>query len=254
MSLHAQPVAVEAILPWRERYRTEMGCQIVHDSLHARVGWTEPYLLRAEGALVGYGSLLVGGPWRGTRTVFEFYVAPEHRVRSAELFAALITVSGGNVFCFQTNDVQAMALLASFGREIATERIVFADRSKTTLTLEGARVRRVTAADAPKLFAHREEPIGEWLVELDGVVAATGGIALHYNRPYGDLYLEVAEAFRRRGIGSFLLQELKRISYEQGNIPGARCRPENLASCQTLRRAGFVPCAEILNGKISPAV
>jgi len=31
------------------------------------------------------------------------------------------------------------------------------------------------------------------VVEVEGEVAATGGILFHYNRPYGDIYLEVVQ-------------------------------------------------------------
>jgi hypothetical protein len=31
------------ILGLRERYREEMNCQIVHDSIHRRTGWTLPH-------------------------------------------------------------------------------------------------------------------------------------------------------------------------------------------------------------------
>jgi len=88
-------------------------------------------------------------------------------------------------------------------------------------------------------------------VEVEGKVAATGGILFHYNRPYGDIYMDVAESFRRRGLGSFLVQELKRVCYEGGNIPAARCNPGNIASRRTLQKAGFVPCGNILNGSVS---
>ena len=30
-------------------------------------------------------------------------------------------------------------------------------------------------------------------MEVDGEVAATGGILFHYNRPYDDIYMDVAE-------------------------------------------------------------
>jgi GNAT superfamily N-acetyltransferase len=73
----------------------------------------------------------------------------------------------------------------------------------------------------------------------------------HYNRPYGDIYMDVAESFRRRGVGSFLVQELKRACYEGGNIPAARCNPGNIASRRTLQKSGFVPCGNILNGSVS---
>jgi len=60
--------------------------------------------------------------------------------------------------------------------------------------------------------------------------------------------MEVIEAFRRRGLGSYLVQELKRACYELGAVPGARCSPTNIASRRTLQRAGFVPFAQILIG------
>jgi len=71
------------------------------------------------------------------------------------------------------------------------------------------------------------------------------------DRPYGDSYMDVAESFRRRGLGAFLVQELKRICYEGGSIPAARCNTGHIASRLTLQKAGFVPCANILNGSVS---
>ena len=50
---------------------------------------------------------------------------------------------------------------------------------------------------------------------------------------------------------SFLVQELKRVCYEGGSVPAARCNPKNIASRKTLQNAGFVPCGHILNGTIA---
>jgi hypothetical protein len=50
--------------------------------------------------------------------------------------------------------------------------------------------------------------------------------------------------------GAYFVQELKRIAYEMGGIPAARCSPENVASRKTLQKAGFVPFAHILVGPI----
>jgi GNAT superfamily N-acetyltransferase len=83
------------------------------------------------------------------------------------------------------------------------------------------------------------------------VVAAGGDILFHYNRPYGDIYMKVAEPFRRRGVGTYLVQELKRVCYQGGSVPAARCNPTNIASRQTLQRAGFVPCGHIVKGTVS---
>ena len=62
--------------------------------------------------------------------------------------------------------------------------------------------------------------------------------------------MDVAEAFRRRGLGAFIVQELKRVCYEGGSVPAARCGADNVPSRRTLQKAGFVPCGHILNGRL----
>ena len=61
-----QPVAtltsLKEILPLRERCRQEMSCQITHDSMHYREGWTWPYQLQLSEAAVGYGRVAIAGP------------------------------------------------------------------------------------------------------------------------------------------------------------------------------------------------
>ena len=63
--------------------------------------------------------------------------------------------------------------------------------------------------------------------------------------------MAVAEPFRRRGLGSYLVQELKRVCYRDGNVPAARCNTTNVASRKTLQKAGFVPCGHILVGSVT---
>jgi len=242
MEFLAKPVSGQEISPWRDLYRQEMNCQIVHDFMHSRQGWTQPYLLEVGGAAVGYGSILIAGPWTGTRTVFEFYVVPKHRSRVFDLFSSLLTVSDATAIKAQTNDALLTVMLHTWAHSITSEKIVFEDKLTTTHSLDGV------------LFRHREESDSGWALEVDGAVAATGGILCHYNRPYGDIYMEVAEPFRLRGFGCYIVQELKRVCYELGSIPSARCNTENVASRKTLQKAGFVPCAHILSGTLGPRV
>jgi GNAT superfamily N-acetyltransferase len=250
MRPHAKLASAEEILPLRTRHREEMNCQIVHDSIHTREGWTLSYLLEL-GAVAGFGSVAIGGPWKEKPTVFEFYVLPEHRSRAFNLFEAFLAASGARFFEVQTNDVLPTVMALTYGRDIGTEKIVFHDRLTTGHPSGGATLRRITSEDEIRLCVEERAGGGEWHLEIDGNVAAKGGILFHYNRPYGDIYMEVAEPFRRRGLGSYLVQELKRVCYELGAVPCARCNPTNIASRQTLQRAGFVPFAHILNGSIA---
>src|SRR5271165_6987298 len=106
MHIDVSVVSGEETLALRDLYRREMNCQIVLDSWHGR-GWTDSYLIRLDGRVVGYG--LVGG-----------------------------------------------------------------------------------------VRAERKE--------------------IHYNVPYGDIFMAVAEPLRRRGYGGYLIQELKRVCYEMGRV------------------------------------
>jgi GNAT superfamily N-acetyltransferase len=223
-----------------------MNGQIVHDSLHSRAGWTQSYLLKAGATIVGYGAIAVGGPWRNTRTVFEFYVSPEYRSRIFDLFETLVAGAGITAFEVQTNDILLTIVLHAWCHNASSDKIIFHDKLTTTLPSNGAVLRRAIPEDVAQIFSHRDQPVGDWLLEVNG------GILFHYNKPYGDIYLEVAALFRRHGLGSYLLQELKRICYEGGSVPCVRCRATNLPSIKTIQKAGFAPCAHVLVGPLSP--
>src|SRR5690242_16735902 len=87
LQLAATVAAFQEIVLWRDMYRAEMNCQIIHDSIHSRSGWTVEYMLRASGAPVGYGSIAVGGPWKDKPTIYEFFVLPHFRLRLFDLFS-----------------------------------------------------------------------------------------------------------------------------------------------------------------------
>jgi len=241
------------IAAFRKQYRQEMNCQIVHDSIHRRAGWTITYVLETGGTPVGYGSVALGGPWKDKPALFEFYVAPEQRARAFALFEALLSASGAGFMEIQSNDTLLAVMLHTYAREIESEKIVFRDKLTTSLPAPGARLRCVTSDEDAKVHIEQRQGGTEWVLDLEGQVVGQGGILFHYNRPYGDIYMEVAEPFRRRGLGSYFVQELKRVAYELGAIPCARCSPTNVASRQTLQRAGFVPYAHMLTGVVGQA-
>jgi GNAT superfamily N-acetyltransferase len=252
MTAEARLCSVEEILPMRELYREEMNCQITHDSIPRREGWTLAYLLTLNGTNVGYGLIAIAGPWKDKPTVVEYYVAPTHRTRVFDLFEAFVAASSAQFIEIQTNATLLTAMLHLWAPDAVSESIVFHDRITTALPSNGATLRRVNSLEESLQCVERRRGSSEWLLEVDGQTVATGGIAFHYNRPYGDIYMEVGEPYRRRGLGSYLVQELKRVCYEElSSIPCARCNPTNVASRHTLQKAGFVPCAHILTGSIT---
>ncbi len=186
MELSVKQTTFEEIESWRDLYRQEMNCQIIHDSIHSRSGWTLEYFLSAGGAPVGYGSIAVAGPWKDKPTLYEFYVLPYYRSFLFDLFSVLLSASGANRIETQSNDSILTAMLHTFAHDVVSESILYHDKLTTTLAPAEAFFRRAIASDDPKIPA--DQLFSHGVVEVAGAVAAKGGILFHYNRPYGDIY------------------------------------------------------------------
>ena len=70
MQAQAKLSSAQDVLPLRTRFREEMNCQIVHDSIHRRDGWTLCHVLNLGGVAAGFGSVAIGGPWKDKPTHF----------------------------------------------------------------------------------------------------------------------------------------------------------------------------------------
>jgi GNAT superfamily N-acetyltransferase len=243
MHIDVKQVDVAKIHALRDLYRQEMDCQIIHDSLHRR-GFNDSYLIWVDGKVAGYGTVTSG---QDEHKVFErgilneFYLLPACRAFAVPVFRQLLAVSEATQIQAQTNDALLMLMVYDFATDISSDRILFHDAFTTNLSVSDAVFRQATQADAQE---------DNWLVEVGGDIVATGGFLTHYNPPYGDIYMGVKEAYRRRGYGSYIVQELKRVCYEAGRRPAARCNATNVASRKTLEKAGLLPCGRMVMGRV----
>jgi GNAT superfamily N-acetyltransferase len=246
MNIEVSRVEVNDITPLRESYRQSMNCQIIHDAFSRR-GFSDPYLIRVEGCIAGYG--LVANR-HDPDTVDEFYLIPDYRAAALPLFRQLLEVSHATKIRAQSNDRLMLLMLYDCAANITSDTILFEDAFITHLTCPAGDFRMITEADRKQLEDQKLDTGADWLIEIDSTPVATGGLLFHYNPPYGDLYMAVAEPYRRRGFGSYMIQELKRIAYEIGKTPAARCNVANTASRRTLQKAGMLPCGRILMGNV----
>lgn len=235
-------------MPLRDRYRDVMATQIVHDSWHRR-GFTTLFRFEEDGQVLGYAA--VGGP-PGTPhdTVKELFLHAEARHRADECVSAVLAAAAPQWLEAQTNDPFLRPLLERFVPNYRVSAHLFAAGTSTALPPPDVVLRPVTGPDRKTIFAHTTEPVGDWGLERNGRLVATGGLLFHYNPPYGDIYMEVEPASRGQGLASYLVQELKRIGSEGGHVAAARCHPANRASRGALERAGMVHCGDIVRGPV----
>lgn len=250
MSISVRRCELTEIASFRQMYREEMHCQIIHDSIHDRPGWSVEYALEMDGVVVGYGSVAIGGPWKGAHSLYEFYVTRENRHHIFDLFAALHANCAAKKIETQTNGTVLSVMLHTFGQNIQAEAVLFEDRFETDLAPERANFRRREQEDVEELKRLELDDTAGWVVTWNGKIAGAGGVLYHYNPPYGDVYMKIAEPFQGRGLGAYLVQELKKACRAAGNVPAARCNVNNLASRRTLQKAGFVPCGNLISADL----
>src|SRR5262249_17692440 len=172
MPMEVHRVELKEIERMRDIYRHEMNCQVTHDSIHARPGWSHEYLITEGGGKVGYGSVAVAGPWQAKPTVYEFFMLPQYRRRVFDAFAALLASSGAAVVESQSNAVLLTAMLHTFASAVESESILFHDKVTTAFSLPDAVFRRATPEDAGQVAQQQLDSEARWLVAVGGVVAA----------------------------------------------------------------------------------
>jgi GNAT superfamily N-acetyltransferase len=235
------------ILFMRDLFLQACNFQVRYNACHER-GWTDSYLVKADGVAVGYGSVKGKDDLSDRNAIFEFYVMPAWRKDSSKIFSELIRASKAEYVECQSNDLLLSPILYEFASDIYSDTILFKDGPVTSLSVPGATFREWHEGD--NLFEHKSEPEGSHVIEFEGNVVATGGFLLHYNKPFADLYMEVREDQRRKGFGSLLIQEVKKACLHSGRVPAARTGIGNKASKATLLKGGLDIAGYMLIGKI----
>ncbi len=248
MNLQAEQATLTDILPLRKQFLSANNFQIRYNAVHER-GWSDSWLLFSGSEISGYASVKGREDLTDRDAIFEFYLLPPFRKIASLFFEELLTASRAKLIECQSNEPLLTAMLYEFSKNIQAEAVLFGDDVKTEFSIPGCIFRQREAGDLA-IFEHQMEPVGDYVLELYGEVVATGGFLLHYNPPFADLYMEVREDYRRQGLGTFLLQELKKECYGAGRVPAARCNVQNKASKAALLKAGMKVAGFILSGRI----
>jgi RimJ/RimL family protein N-acetyltransferase len=226
----------------RKKFLAEIDAQFILDKAHL-YNWADTYLFSLDGSKAGYGSVWGKNKRTDRDTIFEFYLEANNRPQSNLFFESFMAKSAVTFIESQTNDPHLAPMLFEYAVDISAESILFEDDRDLSFTIDGAKLE-------PKENPEAHSFDKQYVLKYDGEMVASGGLMLNYNFPYADIYYGVEESHRRRGFGSFIVQELKTEAYRMGRVPAARCNIDNTISKRTMIKAGMKPCGWRLGGKI----
>lgn len=230
----------------------------------ALIGFSDHYEITIAGLRAGYYSL------NSDNQLVAFYLSADHAAHGEDAFsyvisehrvpAALAGTNDGYWFClcldraistdihsllFQDNKKVPQAVLAKapYSFEPASEsdfdevfkHYVAASGSMDTDSVETGyediKGYVQSVMDQHLIFVLRDE--GELIATSECRISKT-------QKPYADVGMIVAEAHRRKGVGSYILACTKEFCYEQNVSPICSCEASNIGSKKAILNAGFV--------------
>ncbi|MGN6211271.1 GNAT family N-acetyltransferase [Parafilimonas sp.] len=242
MEINILKTDVQQIQLLRNLFLHENHFQFVYNKCHL-YGWADTYSFIIDDVITGYGAVWGKDRREDRDTIFEFYIIDTFRKYTNNIFGKFKDACGATFIQCQTNDALLSSLLYEHTANINAEAILFEDNFQTNffilqLSLEKDKRENNNPNDCA------------YILKLQDETVATGGLMLNYNLPYADVYYEVKEDYRRKGFGSFMLQQLKKEAYKMQRVPAARCNIKNTISKSALLKAGFKICGFIVTGEI----
>src|SRR5579883_753084 len=211
--------------------------------------------LRDQEQYVGYFCL-------GThQELLRFHLRKSSLDRAQEIFQWMISTNGIQQAMTSTIEPMYFSLCLDLQRTITLHSYLFRDNQPRELSsaLNNSLFRKAEKSELADLVrfyqANIEEP-GEWiepfltahlsreelfvLYNQHTLVAVGECISSQSQPPFADLGMVVARLYRGRGVGSFLLTQLKHHCYEVGWKPICSCEASNRASKKAIENAGFI--------------
>lgn len=242
MQIQVIQTGLDEIRALRALFLHESNFQFTYDKCHL-YGWADTYQFLADGQQIGYGAIWGQSNRLDRDAIFEYYLLPPYRKLASNVFSIFHTVTNAIYVECQSNDLLLTSMLYEFTQHAIAEAILFEDHYTTSLHVPGVSFRKpLTGPDG--------YDAGGYVLEQNDEIVAEGGLMLNYNMPYADIYMNVKEGFRQQGLGSLIVQELKKEAYLMGRVPAARCNINNPASKATLLKAGFRCCGFRLRGAL----
>ncbi|GCF11736.1 GNAT family N-acetyltransferase [Dictyobacter arantiisoli] len=193
--------------------------------------------------------------------LLRFHLLENYQARAQEIFSWIISTYGIQRAIASTIEPMYFSLCLDLQKSIVLHSYLFRDHKRIELSsgLSNGIFRKAEKQELDDIvlfYRTNIEGAGEWvkdflydrldrdelfvLYDQQTLVATGECIPSQKQSPYADLGMVVAQAYRGRGLGSFMLTQLKKYCYEVGYNPICSCEADNHASKRAIEKAGFI--------------
>lgn len=193
--------------------------------------------------------------------LLRFHLLENYQTRGQEIFRWVISTYGIQRAIASTIEPMYFSLCIDLQKSIALHSYLFRDHKRIELPsgLSHSIFRKARKEELENIvlfYQTNTEGAGEWIEDFlyerinreelfvlydQQTLVATGEcIPKQKQLSYADLGMVVAQAYRGRGLGSFMLTRLKMYCYEIGYKPICSCEANNYASKKAIENAGFI--------------
>src|SRR5579872_3106082 len=193
--------------------------------------------------------------------LLRFYLFELYQAQAQEIFRWVVSTCGIQYAIASTIEPLYFSLCLDIQVSVTAHSYLFRDNKRVELSsgISNSIFRQAEKKDLDNIvrfYRANTEGSGEWIeafmkkrlnrAELFALynrqlLVATGEcIPSQKQPPYADLGMVVAQSYRGRGLGSFMLAQLKKRCYEAGWKPICSCAADNLASKKAIEKAGFI--------------
>lgn len=189
------------------------------------------------------------------KTLVQFYTFPEYFIHAAEIFEYIIENNIVEGAAVSTKEAEFLSLCLDYQKNISTDCYLFTDNKKITYELANFKdvsfklarsndIDTIKTKCDPAFEGYYEDLIknNQLFVLYSGdILLGIGEFRIFKsNEHYGDIGMIVVEEYRKKGIGTYIITQLKEHCYRNNLKPMACCNIKNIGSKKVLEKCGFI--------------
>ncbi|MGH4123442.1 MAG: GNAT family N-acetyltransferase [Clostridium sp.] len=218
--------------------------------------WENVMIGRSECYKIIYDEKVAGHFFvNSSKTLVQFHVSKEYFTYAEEIFEYVIKSEIVGNAAVSTKEPEFLSLCLDYQKSVVTDSYLFIDNKKIKYELEGFKNLSFILAKTVDIETIKNkcdvafDGYYEDLIENDQIFVLYDDSSLlgigefrimKSNKKFGDIGMIVAEEYRRKGVGTYIITKLKEHCYNNNLKPMACCDIKNTASKKTLEKSGFI--------------